>query len=132
MASTINGGIAGRGTAQGDDGFALARRIAGWHHEDWDGMSYPDGLRGEAFPFAARIVRIVDVFDALRSERPYKPAWSLGRTLEELRVMKGHGLDPVLTDLFLGSTRHGRCRGPTRMRDASHSRETILHARVRA
>ncbi len=85
----------------GDDGFALARRIARWHHENWDGSGYPDGLRSEAIPLAARIVRVVDVFDALRSERPYKPAWTLERSLEELRSMRGTGLEPALVDLFV-------------------------------
>ena len=85
----------------GDDGFALARQIARWHHEDWDGSGYPDGLRGDVIPFAARIVRVVDVYDALRSERPYKPAWTVEQALEELRAMRGKGLDPDLVDVFL-------------------------------
>jgi hypothetical protein len=93
--------IWGEELLKGDEMFALARQIARWHHEDWDGSGYPDGLRGEAIPFAARIVRIVDVYDALRSERPYKPAWSLDRTLEELHRTRGTALDPDLVDTFV-------------------------------
>ncbi|MCI0344712.1 MAG: HD domain-containing protein [Chloroflexi bacterium] len=93
--------IWGEQLLMGDEGFVLARRIARWHHENWDGSGYPDGLRGEAIPTAARIVRVVDVFDALRSARPYKAPWSLERSLDELRAMRGVGLDPGLVDLFV-------------------------------
>jgi len=86
---------------KGDEGFLLARQIARWHHENWDGSGYPDGLSRETIPFLARIVRIVDVYDALRSERPYKPAWTAEQALEELRAMRGTGLDPDLVDVFL-------------------------------
>ncbi len=85
----------------GDQGFELARKIARWHHENWDGSGYPDGLRGEAIPLAARIVRVVDVFDALRSERSYKPAWTLERSLDELRLIRGTALDTALVDAFV-------------------------------
>src|SRR3954451_19624412 len=60
-------------------GFELARRIARWHHENFDGTGYPDQLRGASIPLAARIVRVADVFDALASARPYKEAWSRER-----------------------------------------------------
>ena len=84
-----------------EQGFGLARQVARWHHENWDGSGYPDGLRESAIPLAARIVRVVDVFDALVSVRPYKPAWKEERALEEILAMRGRGLDPELADLFV-------------------------------
>lgn len=81
-------------------GFALARLIARSHHENWDGSGYPDGLAGEAIPLAARIVRLVDVCDALANHRPYKPAWPIDRVMTELRNQRGRQFDPALLDLF--------------------------------
>jgi len=71
------------------------------HHERWDGRGYPDGLAGEAIPLAARIVSIVDVWDALSSERPYKPAFPQARVRELIRKERGAHFDPALVDLFL-------------------------------
>lgn len=85
----------------GGDHFELARRIARWHHENWDGSGYPDRLAGARIPFEARIVRIADVYDALRADRPYKSAWTEERALSELRRVRGIHLDPELTDQFL-------------------------------
>jgi hypothetical protein len=82
-------------------GFSLAREIARSHHENWDGSGYPDGLRGEGIPREARMVRITDTFDALRSVRPYKPAWPLERCIEELLGASGSAFDPDLLRLFL-------------------------------
>jgi HD domain-containing protein len=83
------------------DGFELARRVARWHHENFDGTGYPDELHGTDIPLVARIVRLADVYDALRSERPYKPAWSLARSLEELEQRAGELFDPDLTRIFV-------------------------------
>jgi HD-GYP domain-containing protein (c-di-GMP phosphodiesterase class II) len=80
----------------GSSAFEVARHVARWHHENWDGSGYPDGLAAGATPLAARIVHLSDVFDALRTERPYKPAWPLNRVLEELRAEAGRMFDPDL------------------------------------
>ncbi len=71
------------------------------HHERWDGSGYPQGLRGEEIPLAARIVSVVDVWDALITERVYKQAWSEADALEYLRTTAGSQLDPNLVALFL-------------------------------
>lgn len=83
------------------DGFELARRVARSHHENFDGTGYPDGLRAGQIPLVARIVRLVDVYDALRSDRPYKPAWDLGRTVAELGAHAGEMFDPELAKIFI-------------------------------
>lgn len=71
-----------------------ALEIPVYHHEKWDGSGYPRGLRGEAIPLAARIFAVVDVWDALRSERPYKPAWSFTAALSHIRDQAGKHFDP--------------------------------------
>ncbi len=75
--------------------------IASQHHEKWDGSGYPKGLSGEDIHIFARIVSIVDVFDALTSERPYKKAFSLEKTAEIMLDGKGSFFDPLLLDLFM-------------------------------
>jgi hypothetical protein len=85
----------------GSSAFERARVICRWHHENWDGSGYPDGLRGEKIPLPARIVRLVDVFDALLSDRPYKPAWDLERCLDEIGRNAGRQFDPELVPIFL-------------------------------
>jgi hypothetical protein len=85
----------------GGEHFELARRIARWHHENWDGSGYPDGLAGPQIPFEARVVRVADMYDALRAERPYKPAWTEEQALTEIQRSRGTHLDPELADLFL-------------------------------
>lgn len=71
------------------------------HHERWDGGGYPQGLRGEAIPIAARIFSVVDVWDALISPRVYKPAWPEAEVLDYLRSGAGSQFDPALVALFL-------------------------------
>jgi len=71
------------------------------HHEKWDGSGYPRGLSGETIPLAARIFAIVDVFDALTSDRPYRDAWSKEKTLDYIREQSGTHFDPHLVEIFL-------------------------------
>jgi putative nucleotidyltransferase with HDIG domain len=71
------------------------------HHEKWDGTGYPQGLKGEAIPLAARIFAVVDTWDALRSNRPYRAAWSEDRVLDHLRERAGRDFDPAVVTAFL-------------------------------
>jgi response regulator RpfG family c-di-GMP phosphodiesterase len=70
------------------------------HHEWWDGSGYPRGIRGDAIPMAARIFTIVDVWDSLLSNRPYRPAWSRGQVIKYMHAMTGIQFDPGLMDIF--------------------------------
>lgn len=71
------------------------------HHEKWDGSGYPRGLKGEEIPLAARIFAVVDVWDALRSDRPYRPAWSEERVREHIHSLAGTHFDPHVAQVFL-------------------------------
>src|SRR5574341_871 len=71
------------------------------HHEKWDGSGYPRGLKGEEIPLAARLFAVVDVWDALRSDRPYRHSWSEARVREYIRSQAGTHFDPNAVELFL-------------------------------
>jgi HD-GYP domain-containing protein (c-di-GMP phosphodiesterase class II) len=71
------------------------------HHEKWDGSGYPRGLKGKDIPLAARIFAIVDVWDALRSDRPYRKAWSEAETLKHVNGLSGTHFDPKIADIFI-------------------------------
>ncbi|MEK7808983.1 MAG: GAF domain-containing protein [Chloroflexota bacterium] len=71
------------------------------HHEKWDGTGYPRGLKGEEIPLAARIFAIVDVWDALRSDRPYRKGWSDEKVREHIRQQSGAHFDPQVVETFL-------------------------------
>lgn len=71
------------------------------HHERWDGSGYPRGLKGEEIPFSARIFAVVDVYDALTSERPYRAAWTRERALSHISALSGVHFDPQVVDEFM-------------------------------
>lgn len=71
------------------------------HHEKWDGTGYPRGLKGEFIPLAARLFAVVDVWDALRSDRPYRAAWPEEKAIEYIRELAGKQFDPQVVTLFL-------------------------------
>lgn len=75
--------------------------IARYHHERWDGQGYPYGLMGEQIPLVARLFAVVDVFDALTSDRPYRSAWTHAKTLTYVREQSGHIFDPQVVTYFL-------------------------------
>jgi putative two-component system response regulator len=79
----------------------LAKEIAHWHHEKWDGSGYPDGLAGESIPIAARLMALADVFDALISARVYKSAMSHAEARDIIAEERGKHFDPDVCDAFL-------------------------------
>ncbi|WP_448376486.1 HD domain-containing phosphohydrolase [Fervidobacterium sp.] len=80
--------------------FALASNIALYHHENWDGTGYPKGLKGEDIPLEGRIVSLVDVYDALLSDRVYRPAWSEAEALKFIKENCGKKFDPKVCNVF--------------------------------
>jgi len=80
---------------------STAMKVAGAHHEKWDGTGYPRQLQGEQIPIEARIMSVADVFDALVSDRPYKKGWSIDDAYQEIVSHKGSAFDPVVIDAFI-------------------------------
>ena len=83
------------------DLLCMASDIAGCHHERWDGTGYPDRLKGEEIPLAARICAVADVLDALSSPRCYKPAWPEEKVKEEMQRSRGSYFQPELVDILM-------------------------------
>lgn len=80
---------------------SLAKEIALWHHEKWDGSGYPDGLAGEAIPLSARLMAVADVFDSLVTPRVYKRPMGFDEARDIIAVGRGRHFDPDLADTFL-------------------------------
>jgi cyclic di-GMP phosphodiesterase len=81
----------------------LAKEIAHWHHEKWDGSGYPDGLAGDTIPVSARLMALAEVFDALISVRVYKPAMPFDQARDIIAAGRGAHFDPDLVDAFLAN-----------------------------
>jgi HD-GYP domain-containing protein (c-di-GMP phosphodiesterase class II) len=77
------------------------------HHEWWDGSGYPRGLKEEEIPLSARIFAIIDVWDALLSDRPYRKAWTHKKVLKYIRDLSGKQFDPQVVDVFFRMIEHG-------------------------
>ena len=80
---------------------SLAKEIAYYHQEKWDGSGYPTGARGEQIPISARLMAVADVYDALISQRPYKDGLPHDRAVEIMREGRGTHFDPDVLDAFL-------------------------------
>ena len=78
----------------------MAKEIAISHHEKWNGLGYPNKLKGEDIPLSGRIVAIADVFDALTAERPYKKAWLVDDAVNLINEESGQHFDPELVEIF--------------------------------
>lgn len=83
------------------DFLSIAKEIAHWHHEKWDGSGYPDGLRADEIPLPAKLMALADVFDALVSKRVYKEAFSYEDAKNIITEGRGRHFDPDLVDAFL-------------------------------
>lgn len=94
--------LIGSRLCSGMKGMALTVQIIRSHHEHWNGSGYPDGLTGDAIPFLARVFQFADIFEALSSPRPYKPALSFEESINIIRqeILDGW-LDPKLGAVFL-------------------------------
>ena len=88
-------------TGSGNDLLELAATIARSHHERWDGSGYPYGLAGEEIPLEGRIVAVADVFDALTSDRPYRPELTPDEAREHIAAEAGTAFDPRVVAAFL-------------------------------
>ena len=78
-----------------------ALHIPHFHHEKWDGSGYPDGKMGKQIPLEARIFAVIDVFDALTSDRPYRPGWPRDKAIHYIHKESGLHFDPNVVEVFM-------------------------------
>jgi HD-GYP domain-containing protein (c-di-GMP phosphodiesterase class II) len=93
--------VIGREVLAGIGFLAPALDAVAYHHERWDGRGYPDGLAGNAIPLLGRIVGVVDAYDAMTSDRPYRAGMPAADALAEIERGRGRQFDPVVVDAFM-------------------------------
>jgi HD-GYP domain-containing protein (c-di-GMP phosphodiesterase class II) len=101
----------------GIEGGAPLARIVRHHHENWDGTGYPDKLRREAIPIGARILAVVDCYDALTSHRPYRQPLEHAEAMAMIVVRRGKMYDPAIVDAFVPAIQRLRTAEPGASRD---------------
>ena len=79
-----------------------------YHHERWDGTGYPKGMKGEEIPLSARMFTLIDVYDALMNDRPYRKAWKKNKVLTYFEEQAGKAFDPILVDIFIEMIRENK------------------------
>lgn len=94
--------VLGARVIEGIPGLERVGEFIRHHHERWDGTGYPDALRGDAIPLGSRIIAVVDAFDAMLSQRPYRRSRTLNEGIEELRRQTAKHFDPVVVAAFFG------------------------------
>jgi HD-GYP domain-containing protein (c-di-GMP phosphodiesterase class II) len=104
--------VAGQRMLDRCDGLGREASLVRSTHERWDGSGYPDALAGEEIPLGARIIAVCDAYDAMTSERPYRPARSPRRALAEVRRGAGRRYDPRIVPAFLAAVARLSGRGP--------------------
>lgn len=114
------------------DSFRRVAEGVGAHHERWDGSGYPGGLRGEDIPLFGRILAVVDVFEALSSDRPYRKALSRQDAVEELRSGAGSQFDPALVETYCRLFEEGRVQVASQPEAAAEQPRLPLHSQGRS
>jgi len=100
MAALREHPVIGRHILEGVQGFQNYLDIVELHHENWNGAGYPHGLKAEEIPLSARIVKVADTYDAMTSDRPYRPGMSHEQALQEFRLITGIHVDPAVMAAF--------------------------------
>ncbi|HYI92192.1 MAG TPA: HD-GYP domain-containing protein [Bryobacteraceae bacterium] len=104
--------VIGRKILEGVNGLAPYLPTVELHHENWDGTGYPNGLKGEQVPLAARIVHVADAYDAMTSDRPYRRGMSAAHALNVLKANAGTQFDPLLVTTFATCVENGATEAP--------------------